>query len=197
MKEHWNNRFNTEKYIFGTKPNEFFKSEIDKITPGRALFIAGGEGRNAVYAAKLGWQVDIIDYSEVAKNKALNLAKENNVLINYQIIDVFKFQFPSNFYDLIVNINFHCYEDTREDFNKKIITALKPNGKVILQVFDKEQIKKNSGGPKDISLLYSLEDIVNGFYDLEFEYFTKETDLRFMDGEKKESVVIRFVGEKI
>ncbi len=197
MKEHWNKRFNTEKYVFGTEPNEFFKNEIDKITPGKALFIAGGEGRNAVYAAKLGWQTDVIDYSDVAQKKALKLSSKNNVSINYKVADIFNFKFPHNYYDLIVNINFHCYENSREDFNKRIISALKPNGKVILQVFDKEQIKMNSGGPKDLNLLYTLEDIVNGFYDLEFEYFAKETDLRFIESVKKESVVIRFVGKRI
>ena len=197
MKEKWNNRFNTEEYVFGKEPNEFFKNEIDKLKPGKVLFIAAGEGRNAVYAAKQGWEVDAIDYSEIAKQKALKLAEENNVKINYKIVDVFQYNFPQNYYDLIVNIHFHCNEDIRDEFNKKLITSLKPEGKIILQVFDKEQIKMNSGGPKDVTLLYSLEDIVNGFFDLEFEYFVKETSIRDIDGNKKEIKAIRFVGRKV
>jgi len=196
MKEHWNKRFNTNEYVFGKEPNEFFKQELDKLKPGKILFIAAGEGRNAIYAAKNGWQVDAIDYSEIAKEKALKLALENNVKINYQIVDVFDYSFPLSAYDAIVNIQFHSPEQIRDEFNSKLIAALKPGGKIILQVFDKEQIKKNTGGPKDIDLLYSLEDIVNGFFDLEFEYFVKETSVRNIAGTKKEIEVIRFVGKK-
>jgi len=196
MKEHWNKRFNTNEYVFGKEPNEFFKQELDKLKPGKILFIAAGEGRNAIYAAKNGWQVDAIDYSEIAKEKALKLASENNVKINYRIVDVFDYSFPLSTYDAIVNIQFHSPEQIRDEFNSKLIAALKPEGKIILQVFDKEQIKKNTGGPKDIDLLYSLEDIVNGFFDLEFEYFVKETSVRNIAGTKKEIEVIRFVGKK-
>ena len=196
MKEHWNNRFNTSEYVFGKEPNEFFKQELDKLKPGKILFIAAGEGRNAIYAAKNGWQVDAIDYSEIAKEKALKLALKNNVKINYRIVDVFEYSFPLSTYDAIVNIQFHSPEQIRDEFNSKLIAALKPEGKIILQVFDKEQIKKNTGGPKDIDLLYSLEDIVNGFFDLEFEYFVKETSVRNIAGTKKEIEVIRFVGKK-
>ena len=196
MKEHWNKRFNTNEYVFGKEPNEFFKQELDKLKPGKILFIAAGEGRNAIYAAKNGWQVDAIDYSEIAKEKALKLALENNVKINYRIVDVFDYSFPLSTYDAIVNIQFHSPEQIRDEFNSKLIAALKPGGKIILQVFDKEQIKKNTGGPKDIDLLYSLEDIVNGFFDLEFEYFVKETSVRNIAGTKKEIEVIRFVGKK-
>jgi SAM-dependent methyltransferase len=197
MKEYWNNRFSTAEYVFGKEPNDFLKQELDKITPGKVLFIAAGEGRNAVYAAQQGWQVDAIDYSETAKEKALKLATENNVQINYQIADIFNYSFPIEIYDVIVSIHFHCKEDLRDKFNAKLISALKPQGKIILQVFDKAQIKKDSGGPKDITMLYSLEDIVNGFYDLEFELFVKETSVRNIDGEKKEIEVIRFVGKKL
>lgn len=196
MKEKWNNRFSTTEYFYGKEPNDFFKEEIDKLTAGKILCIAAGEGRNAVYAAKLGWDVHAIDYSEVGKQKAERLAEEYDVSINYQIEDVFNYSFQPNYYDVIVSVNFHFEEEVREHFNKKIIDSLKPNGRIILQVFDKEQIKKNSGGPKNINLLYTLEDIVNSFYDLEFELFVKENFPRFIDDIKKEASIIRFVGRK-
>ncbi|MCP5061459.1 MAG: class I SAM-dependent methyltransferase [Ignavibacteriae bacterium] len=197
MKEEWNNRFNTDEYIFGKEPNDFFKEEIDKLTVGKMLCIAAGEGRNAVYAAKLGWNVNAIDYSEVGKQKAGKLAIENNVVLNYRVQDFFEEILPTEKYDVIVVINFHFEEEVREHFNQKIIESLIPNGRIILQVFDKEQIKKNSGGPKDINLLYTLEDIVNSFYDLEFELFVKENTTRFIDDVKKEATIIRFVGKKV
>jgi len=197
MKEQWNNRFSTTEYFYGKEPNDFFKEEIDKLTVGKILCIAAGEGRNAVYAAKHGWDVHAIDYSEAGKQKAEKLAEENDVSINYQIEDVFNYSFQPNYYDVIVSVNFHFEEEVREHYNQKIIDSLKPDGRIILQVFDKEQIEKNSGGPKDLKILYTLEDIVNSFYDLEFELFTKENTSRFIDDIKKEASIIRFVGKKV
>ncbi|MEE9431268.1 MAG: class I SAM-dependent methyltransferase [Melioribacteraceae bacterium] len=197
MKSFWDKRYNSEEYTFGKEPNGFFKEEIDKLTPAKVLFIAEGEGRNAVYAAKLGWTVDATDYSEVAKQKAEKLALENDVEINYQVQDFFNETLPIEKYDAIVVINFHFEEKVREHYNQKIIEALKTNGRIILQVFDKDQIKMNSGGPKDINLLYTLEDIVNSFNELEFECFAKENSTRFMDGMEREASIIRFVGKKV
>lgn len=196
MKEYWNNRFNTAEYIFGKRPNKFFKQEIDKLIPGKILFIAAGEGRNAVYAAKQGWQVDAIDYSRRAKEKALLLASKNNTKINYQISDVFDCTFPVNTYDVIVSIHFHCREERRDEFNKKIISALKLQGKVILHVFDNVQINKNTNKSQNVDMSYSLEDVVNGFCDLEFELFVKETLKKQIGKTQKETEVIKFVGKK-
>ncbi len=83
MKNKWNDRYSSEEYFFGKEPNDFLKEEIGKLAPGKALFIGEGEGRNSVYAASLGWEVDAIDISNVGKEKALKLAEDKNVNINY------------------------------------------------------------------------------------------------------------------
>ncbi|MEG8946524.1 class I SAM-dependent methyltransferase [Rosettibacter firmus] len=197
MKDFWNSRYSQTEYIYGKEPNEFLKIELQKVKPGKILFIGEGEGRNAVYAAKLGWEVDAVDFSEEAKNKALQLAKENNVIINYTTKDLADFTPKTNYYDAAGIFYLHLNEDLRKSVNKKIIEALKPNGKVILEVFEKEQIKYNSGGPKDESLLYSLEDITEDFIELDFEIFAKEKiSLNEGSAHQGEAVVIRFVGIK-
>lgn len=147
MKEKWNYRYSTEEYFFGKEPNEFFKEQIDKLTLGRALFIGDGEGRNSVYAAKLGWEVDCIDISEVGKEKAGNLAKENNVSINYIVDDALEYNFKTNSYDAVVVIYFHIDEELREKIHQKYLSALKPNGTIILLVYEKDHLSLNSNGP--------------------------------------------------
>lgn len=196
MKETWNEKYSKNNYLFGKEPNEFFKEKVDTLLPGKALFIAEGEGRNAVYAAKLGWKVDANDFSAVGKDKALKLARENNVSINYEIGDAFEFDYKNKFYDLIVLINFHVKEDIRKQFYSNLIDSLKSGGKIILQVFDKEQIAMKSGGPPDIDLLYCLEDIIESFIELDFEYFNKEYSPRTINGERKKASVIRFMASK-
>ncbi|HRN48956.1 MAG TPA: hypothetical protein PKW69_13045, partial [Niabella sp.] len=61
MKEFWNDRYSREEYSYGQLPNEFLKETLQKLKPGKILFPAEGEGRNAVFAASLGWHADAFD----------------------------------------------------------------------------------------------------------------------------------------
>src|ERR1039457_7358000 len=83
-KQNWDERFSSEEYVYGTDPNVFLKEQLAKLSPGRLLMLGEGEGRNAVYAAKMNWQVDAVDFSDQARLKALKLAAKDNVKINYR-----------------------------------------------------------------------------------------------------------------
>ncbi len=197
MNQHWNERYSQKEFVYGSEPNRFFKNELKKLKPGKILLPGDGEGRNGVFAATLGWNTDAVDFSEVGKRKALQLAEEFNVTINYLVDDITTYPFQKELYDAAALIFIHLPEESREHFHKKIIDSLKPAGKIILELFEKEQLKRNSGGPKDESLLYSLEDIITDFHELEIEHFSKE--IVYLDeGEhhQGEAVVVRFVGIK-
>lgn len=86
MKEFWDSRYSEPEFAYGTEPNEFFKSKIEKLAPGNILLLGEGEGRNAVFAANSGWEVTAVDYSNVAKLKAEKLSATKN--INYIIRDL-------------------------------------------------------------------------------------------------------------
>ena len=81
----WDDRYSNKEYAYGTEPNNFLKEQLQNLPIGSIFFPAEGEGRNAVYAAKLGWLATAFDISIEGKNKALQLAKINNVTINYQV----------------------------------------------------------------------------------------------------------------
>ncbi len=197
-KEFWDERFSQTDFVYGKEPNDFLKTELADLPAGKILFLGEGEGRNAVYAAKLGWQADAVDFSESAKQKALKLAEENLVSVNYFIADITAFTPPNNFYDAAALIFVHLPEEERIHVHKKVIDSLKPGGTLILESFEKDQISKNSGGPKNIDHLYSLENIATDFIDLDFTTFKKEvlhlTEGKFHSGE---AVVIRFSGKKV
>ena len=197
MKNFWDERYSEKNYVYGKEPNEFLKENLTPLKPGKILFIGEGEGRNAVYAARLGWNVDAFDYSVSAKQKAENLAKENNVNINYTVQDLSKIDLPDNYYGVIVNIFVHLPDQISKTVNEKLIAALKSDGKIILQVYAKEQIKYKTGGPKNVDLLYSLEDIYTDFNELEIETFNKKTIL-LDEGEHHsgKAVVINYIGKK-
>jgi hypothetical protein len=195
----WDERYSVDEYIYGTEPNQFFKEEINKISPPGLLFLPGeGEGRNAVYAARLGWKVDAFDQSEVAKLKARKFAKESGVSINYQTIDLRNLYLNTNNYNCAAIIFLHLPVDFRSDFHKKIVESIKPNGKIILELFSKNQFGKSSGGPQDLSMLYSLEEIENDFKELQ-AIILQEENIILNEGKKHsgEASVIRYVGEKV
>ena len=193
----WEERFANNEYVYGTEPNSFYKSEIDKLTPGKALFIGDGEGRNSVYAAKLGWLADANDWSENARKKALDLARKNNVEINYHISSFEDLKLTGKSYDLIVFIFIHVDPELREKLHKMAVDALAPGGRIIFEAYDKDQINYNSGGPKNSDLLYSLEEIYNDFNELGIVGFSKEiVTLNESSIHTGEACVIRYVGIK-
>lgn len=195
----WDERFSVEGYVYGTEPNKFFKEQLMKINPvGRLLLPAEGEGRNAVFAAKLGWKVDAFDQSKVARQKAMKLSKVNDVKIDYFISQLEDFIPQKNYYDCAAIIFVHVPTESRSIFYKKIIESLKPKGKIIIELFSKNQLGKNSGGPQDTNMLASVEEIRTDFREIKTELLTEE-NIYLEEGAKHSgnASVIRFIGEKI
>lgn len=83
--EKWNRNFSRPEYAYGKTPNAFLQRELDRLTPQTILFAAEGEGRNAVYAARRGWQVSAFDISAAGREKALRLAAEHGVTLDYAL----------------------------------------------------------------------------------------------------------------
>lgn len=196
-KDFWNKRYSEQEFAYGTKPNEFFKSEIEKLKLGKALFLGEGEGRNAIFAAKLGWEVDAVDFSESGKKKALKLANENKVVINYTVTDFENYQFTENKYDLIVMIFLHLPSKINQLIFEGSVSSLKVNGKLIIETFAKEQINNSSGGPKDPQLLFSESELINLTTELRTELLESKT-INLDEGAHHigKADVIRFIGVK-
>lgn len=164
MKEFWDERYAAKAYVYGTKPNAFLIEQLAKINPvGKVLFPCEGEGRNAVFAALNGWKVDAFDYSESGKVKALQLANEHQVMIDYQLADATLFNFGTEKYDVVAFIFAHFPENLRSVLHKKAIQSLKKGGHIILEAFNPQQLNNTSGGPRDLSMLYTEEMLSEDF----------------------------------
>lgn len=197
MSEFWNERYALQEYVYGTEPNVFFKDQIKKISPGKILFPAEGEGRNAVYAAKLGWDVYAYDSSTKAKKKAELLAKGNSVEINYNVYDMETADYPLEFFDCIVLIFAHFHPFERNFFHNKLVSFLKPGGTIILEGFSKKQMQFNSGGPRNLEMLFSADEIQNDF-NLLLKTELEETETVLDEGSFHQgpASVIRMIGKK-
>ncbi len=180
MEDIWDQRYSIEEYYYGTEPNEYLKDKLSKLQAGRILLTAEGEGRNAVFCAESGWDVVCYDTSQVGKTKADALAEMRNVRIDYRI-DSHKSFNSNDKFDVIAICYNHLPSFFREFFHTKILQNLKKDGYLILECFNKNQINNNTGGPKDIDQLYSLQDLLNDFKGLQM-IEAIETDVNLNEG---------------
>lgn len=161
----WDQRFAAPEYIFGTEPNRFLASHADRFRPGqRVLDVACGEGRNSVWLARQGCAVTGIDISPLALEKARRLAEEHGVVVDWQQADVRAFDWKGARFDAIVCIfiQFAAPED-RDRLFDGFLEALKPGGIVVLQGYTARQLEYRTGGPGDLSHLYSRDMLQAAF----------------------------------
>lgn len=197
MKQFWNERYAEQEFAYGKEPNQFLKAHLHLLPKGKILFVAEGEGRNAVFAAKNGFQVYAFDYSDSGRKKAKNLASENNVVIDYEVSDVLQLSYEKHSFDAIVFIFAHFPSDIRKKAHEKLLTLLKVNGKILFEAFSKKQINYTSGGPKDFSMLFSEDEVKNEFTRVNFDFLKTEiVDLNEGPYHQGKGVVVRFIGNK-
>lgn len=193
----WNKRYAEKVYAYGIEPNQFFKNQLAKLPKGKILFAAEGEGRNAVYAAMQGFEVSAFDSSVEGKNKAESLAQNKNVAISYTVSGLEEIDFPENYFDILVLVYAHFPFEIRKKHHQKLIHFLKPNGIIIFEAFGKEQLNYTSGGPKQLDMLFSEDEIKSEFQNIDFTYLnTEETILDEGPYHQGKANVVRFIGKK-
>ena len=165
----WNRRFNDEAYIFGTEPNAWLRAQALAWRPGqRVLCVADGEGRNSVWLARQGLQVDAFDIASVGVAKARRLAAQQGVSVNFAVSDCDAYPWPLHHYDGVAAI-FVQFADPamRERLFANIKRSLKPGGTLVLQGYTPRQLDYQSGGPPQLSHLYTEALLRGSFADFE------------------------------
>jgi len=174
MKEMWEERYGHDEYAYGEEPNAFFKSCLDRLpAPGRLLLPGEGEGRNAVYAARQGWNVHAFDSSTAGRDKALRLAKRHGVHIEYEIADYETAHIEPQAYDAVALIFTHMHESIRPTVHRKLASALKPGGHLFVEVYSQEQPRYGTGGPPNEEMLSTLETLREDFSGLDIVQLEK------------------------
>jgi len=158
-KKRWNQKYDTEQYIFGKTPIAFLQEHLHLLPKGKTLDIAMGEGRNGVFLATKGFQVTGIDISETGLKKAETLAKEQGVSIETQVVDLETYQLSPETYDVII-----CTYYLQRDLFPQMIKALKHGGIVVVETYTLGHLKYRSRFPRQ----YLLEpnELLHHFTDL-------------------------------
>jgi cyclopropane fatty-acyl-phospholipid synthase-like methyltransferase len=198
MNSFWNERYSEKEFVYGESPNVFFADAIAQLQPGKIILPCDGEGRNAVYAARQGWNVQAFDLSEAGKVKADGLALKYATIIDFQIEDAAFANYPDAIADVVALIYTHLPVNVRKALHRNLIKWLKPGGKLILETFCPDQLKNSSGGPKDINMLYTKEILKEDFKDLRMDSF-EYIHIHLSEGKYHEGPadVIRMVATKI
>ncbi|MFD2247928.1 class I SAM-dependent methyltransferase [Pontibacter ruber] len=181
MQEFWNDRYSQEAMVYGSEPNTFFREQLKLLEPGKLLLPAEGEGRNAVYAALKDWQVQAFDYSDAGREKAMRLAEQCGVSINYRLSDAEKYTCDPESMDAIALIYAQFPPALRQSFHKKVVQWLRPGGKIILEAFHPNQSAHTSGGPKDVAMLYTAAMLRSDFEGLWIELL-EENEIQLNEG---------------
>lgn len=198
----WDRRYEENEFVYGKAPNLFFKEWLPKFEPGKVLMPADGEGRNGVYAAQLGWEVTSFDLSVSGKQKALELAKEHQVALEYHVGALDELHFEAASFDAMGLIYAHFGADKKSILHQELSTYLKPGGLVIFEAFSKSHLTYNEldpkvGGPRDVHMLFSTEEVASDFKDYEI-LLLEEREILLEEGlyHVGKGSVIRFVGRK-
>lgn len=201
-KEFWDERFSGDEYIYGEKPNEYFRECLLKYLPGEILFAAEGEGRNAVFAAEEAWKVAAFDQSSEARKKAEKLAKKKGVELDYKVGNLPDLGYEENEFDAVALIYAHFPPEIRSEYHKLLISYLRRDGLIFFEGFSTahpkfQKLNPKVGGPKDEALLFSMEEIKRDFGELKFlELYEAEVDLNEGEHHKGTGAVIRFIAQK-
>lgn len=195
LKEEWNQRFSNPEFIYGLEPNAFFKDQLKKLVTGTLLLPGDGEGRNALWAAKGGWNVTSFDFSDEAVKKANNLFKTNGVKVNCTHSDIESFYTNTRF-DVIALIYIHLPSAIRKEACEKMGEFLKPDGRIILECFHPDQLSRFSGGPKNPDLFPTIDELRSYFSPISILSLSRE-EVELNEGplHQGKAIVIRMVAQ--
>ncbi len=159
----WNNRYADSDLVWGLEPNRFVRAQCERLPVGRAIDLACGEGRNALWLARIGWHVTGIDYSSVAIERARTLAtQERNgtaARLEWRVADVTVEPVAPGEYELSLISYLHLPPEQTESVMRKAALALAPRGHLIIVGHDRRNLREGVSGPQDESLLYDAAEI--------------------------------------
>lgn len=152
----WDERYAAATQVWSSAPNEFVAEELAGLPPRRALDLACGEGRNAIWLAQQGWQVTAIDFSPVAVNRGRRLA--GDLPITWQVGDALTTELPT--VDLVVLAYLQLPADERRVVVQRAFAALAPGGTFLVVAHDSTNLTDGTGGPQDAGVLFTAEDVL-------------------------------------
>lgn len=185
-REDWDERYAGVDLLWSARPNRFLVAEVAGLPPGRALDLACGEGQNAVWLAESGWQVTAVDFSSVAIDKGRSRAARADHEVDFVCADLLEYEPAAGAYDLVVVLFLHVPAGERRLVLSRAAAAVAPGGTFLLIGHDVLNLTEGVGGPSDVSLLCTPDEIVSELSGLAVE--KAERILRDVPGEERPAI---------
>lgn len=195
----WNQRFAAPGFLFGAEPNGWLREHACVWSPGeRVLCVADGEGRNSVWLAEQGLTVEAFDIAETGVAKARALAAQRGVAVSFAVADCDDYAWPEAACDGVAAIFVQFADpDLRERLFARMVRALKPGGRLVLQGYTPKQLDYRTGGPPLVSHLYTPTLLREAFNGLDIEHLREyEADLSEGSGHSGRSALIGLVARR-
>ena len=195
----WDERYDTDDYVYGTEPNDFLREQVGLIgdPPREVLCLADGEGRNGVYLASLGHRVLSVDASAVGLRKAARLAERKGVPLETRVADLTEHTFDAEAFDAVVSIFCHVPEAGRPHLHRQVARTLKPGGILILEAYTPAQVPRDTGGPDTPDRTPTAAELEAAFADFEI-LSSREFDRQVVEGRGHRGLgaVVQFIARK-
>jgi 2-polyprenyl-3-methyl-5-hydroxy-6-metoxy-1,4-benzoquinol methylase len=157
--EGWDRRYAGRELVWTSEANRFLIQEVGGMPPGRALDLACGEGRNAVWLAERGWEVTGVDFSEVGLQKARQLEAARGVHAEWIAADLLDYRPEAAVFQLVIVFYLQVPAAERTPILDTAAGAVAPGGTFLLVGHDSRNIAEGHGGPQDPAVLYTAEDV--------------------------------------
>lgn len=156
----WDLRYAGTELVWTAEANRFVVQETAGLKPGRALDLAAGEGRNAVWLAERGWDVTAVDFSAVGLDKGRRLAAQRGVTADWVVADVLEYVPEPAAYDLVLIAYLQLPAADLAGVLRRVVPALAADGTLLIVGHDLANLTEGTGGPQDPAVLYTAADIV-------------------------------------
>jgi SAM-dependent methyltransferase len=168
-REDWNRRYAGSELLWTGEPNRFLVAETEALPPGRALDLACGEGRSAVWLAERGWDVTGVDFADVGLDKARGLAAARGVDPTWVQADLLEYDPPREAFDLVAILYLQLPADERARVLRAAAAAVAPGGTLLVVAHDRSNLEHGYGGPQDARVLATPEEVAADLDGLEVE----------------------------
>lgn len=162
----WDERYRTKPLVWSAEPNQFLRERIAGLPVGRALDLATGEGRNALWLASQGWDVTAVDFSPVGLDKARALAAHQNLDVDWVLADLTTWK-PPDRYDLVLVFYLHVPGEHLARIHTTASAAVAPGGRLIIVGHDLDNLTHGSGGPQSPDVLHTVDSLTAAAADLD------------------------------
>jgi len=156
----WDDRYRDAELVWSAGPNMFVEQHCRDLPVGRAIDLAAGEGRNAIWLAERGWDATAVDYSSVAIDKVRQIAERRGVAITTEVADLSVYEPTPAGYDLVVLAYLQLVDDELTPILRKAAAAVSPGGRLVLVSHDLTNIEHGYGGPQHPAVLTTPDQVV-------------------------------------